>query len=121
MPYSKEDAMFDAEQQGRLVCPHHGCSDCGCCEECGATEDEPHETWCGDYDPGDGGGEDDFDDEEAYMRRRFRDPGGRSALHPGERTHPCPSCGKANALTDADVAHGYQCDACADRDERGGF
>jgi DNA-directed RNA polymerase subunit RPC12/RpoP len=58
---------------------------------------------------------------EAYTRRRFRDPGGRSALHPGHRLYPCPTCGKPNRLTRADVSRHYQCDACADRDEGGGF
>lgn len=82
----------------------------------------------------------------------FADPGGRSALRaathercpshgchkklqpdwswcPGDgtrlnpRKHPCPTCSAQRVLTDEDVALGYQCDACADRDEgiyRGG-
>lgn len=50
-------------------------------------------------------------------RRRFRDPGGRSALHPGHRCFPCPTCHEPNRLTRADVRAHYQCDACADRDE----
>jgi len=53
--------------------------------------------------------------------RRFREPGGRSALHPGRRIHPCPTCKAPRRLTAADVAHGYQCDACADRAEGGGW
>jgi len=53
--------------------------------------------------------------------RRFRDPGGRSALHPGARAFPCPTCGKPNRLTAADVRSHYQCDDCADRDEGGGY
>lgn len=57
------------------------------------------------------------DDERRYMRTRFRNPGGRSALHPGRRCHPCPTCKRPNALTARDVANRYQCDACADRDE----
>ena len=61
-----------------------------------------------------------YDEEEReFMRQRFRDPGGRSALHPGERKHPCPNCGRPNQLTDADVASGYQCDRCADAAEMG--
>lgn len=50
---------------------------------------------------------------------RFRDPGGESALHPGEgeRTEPCPTCGQPNRLTKADVKHHYQCDECAARAE----
>jgi hypothetical protein len=50
-------------------------------------------------------------------RAEFADPGGRSALRAGKRNKPCPSCGKKNKLTAQDVALGYQCDACADRDE----
>jgi len=61
------------------------------------------------------------DDELAYRRRRFRDPGGRSALHPGRRVHPCPTCGRPNMLTEKDRAAGYQCDDCADRAEGRGF
>ena len=57
------------------------------------------------------------DEERSYMVRRFRDPGGKSALHPGKRTRKCPSCGKKNALTAADVAAGYQCDECANKAE----
>lgn len=45
---------------------------------------------------------------------RFRDPGGRSALHPGKRTEPCPTCGRENSLTKKDAKKGYQCDRCAD-------
>ena len=51
----------------------------------------------------------------------FQDPGGGSALrraHKGNpRNLPCPTCGRANRLTPKDRALGYQCDACADRDE----
>ena len=51
----------------------------------------------------------------------FADPGGRSALRAASLTNPrnlpCPTCGKANRLTPKDVALGYQCDECADRDE----
>lgn len=57
-------------------------------------------------------------------RREFADPGGRSALRASSRSNPrnlpCPSCGQPNRLTPKDKALGYQCDACADRDERGG-
>ena len=55
----------------------------------------------------------------------FADPGGRSALRAARkgnpRNLPCPTCKEPNRLTPADRARGYQCDACADRDERGGF
>lgn len=57
-------------------------------------------------------------------RLEFADPGGRSALRaagPGNpRVHPCPTCRQPNRLTPQDRARGYQCDACADRAERGG-
>jgi hypothetical protein len=53
----------------------------------------------------------------------FADPGGNSALRRASadnpRNRPCPTCGTENVLTPADVAQGYQCDACADRAERG--
>ena len=48
---------------------------------------------------------------------RFRDPGGKSALHPGKRCRPCPTCKRENALTVKDEKKGYQCDRCADRAE----
>ena len=54
----------------------------------------------------------------------FADPGGRSALRAARKGNPrnrsCPTCKTRNVLTPADVARGYQCDSCADRDE-GGF
>jgi hypothetical protein len=53
----------------------------------------------------------------------FADPGGRSALRAARkgnpRNRPCPNCKAKNRLTPADVALGYQCDACADRAEGG--
>ena len=48
---------------------------------------------------------------------RFRYPGGKSALHPGKRCRPCPTCGRKKALTVKDEKNGYQCDRCADRAE----
>jgi len=55
----------------------------------------------------------------------FADPGGNSALRAAgpsnPRNLPCPTCEQPNRLTPADVARGYQCDACADRAERGGY
>lgn len=64
----------------------------------------------------------DHQDEDRSM---FQDPGGRSALWRATRTNrrnlPCPTCKQPNKLTPADVARGYQCDACADRDEGGGY
>ena len=53
----------------------------------------------------------------------FADPGGVSALRAASpsnpRNLPCPNCGEPDRLTPADRARGYQCDACADRAERG--
>lgn len=54
----------------------------------------------------------------------FADPGGRSSLRAATRSnpriYPCPTCGAKNRLTRIDVAHHYQCDACADRTEGDG-
>lgn len=69
--------------------------------------------------------DEDFIDEDDYAYRvAFADPGGRSSLRAASarnpRIHPCPNCERENTLTAADVALGYQCDACADEVERGG-
>jgi hypothetical protein len=65
----------------------------------------------------------DYDDMEG--REIFADPGGRSALRAASRLNPrnlpCPACGVKNRLTPADRARGYQCNACADREEGVGF
>ena len=62
----------------------------------------------------------DWGDEEPI---RFKDD--RSALRAASKSNPrnlpCPTCGEENRLTPADRARGYQCDSCADRDERGGY
>ena len=62
--------------------------------------------------------------EERDENSMFADPGGRSALRASSRRNPrnrsCPDCGAKNVLTAADVAAGYCCNACADRNERGG-
>ncbi|GIV04013.1 MAG: hypothetical protein KatS3mg015_2843 [Fimbriimonadales bacterium] len=53
-----------------------------------------------------------YRDEEgwAYRVSRFKDPYGRSALHPetpsNPRTLPCPTCGEPNRLTPRDRARG---------------
>ena len=56
-------------------------------------------------------------------RNMFADPGGKSALRAASKKNPrnlpCPNCKAKNRLTPADRARGYQCDACADRAERG--
>jgi hypothetical protein len=53
----------------------------------------------------------------------FADPGGNSALRASSasnpRNLPCPTCDKPNRLTPKDVALGYQCDTCANRQEMG--
>lgn len=43
----------------------------------------------------------------------------RAATEDNPRCLPCPNCGTEDVLTPADRARGYQCDACADRAERG--
>lgn len=63
-----------------------------------------------------------FDDEDRAERERmFASPGGNSALRAATRGNPrnlpCPTCKAPNRLTPKDVRLGYQCDACADRDE----
>ena len=54
-------------------------------------------------------------------RSQFARPNSNSALRAegrfNPRNLPCPTCGRENALTPADRARGYQCDACANRDE----
>jgi hypothetical protein len=63
------------------------------------------------------------EDEWEYMRERFADPGGNSALYAASKDNPrnlpCPTCGTPNVLTPLDVAAHYQCDRCADALERG--
>jgi hypothetical protein len=55
----------------------------------------------------------------------YQDPTGVSALRKVTRLNPrvysCPTCKARNRLTRADRDLGYQCDACADRLERGGL
>lgn len=75
------------------------------------------------------------DDERAEMyagraeadddRNEFADPHGNSALRASSarnpRNLPCPTCHAPDRITPADRARGYQCDACADRAEGGGW
>lgn len=62
--------------------------------------------------------------EDREDRSEFAEPYGNSALRRAKRGNPrnlpCPTCGEPNRLTPKDRALGYQCNACADRDE-GGF
>jgi len=72
----------------------------------------------------DGEYEGEYDDEEYLIDGvGFADPGGNSSLRAetpdNPRNLPCPTCGEENRLTPLDVAAGYQCNACADRCERG--
>jgi hypothetical protein len=68
---------------------------------------------------------DDYEDNDFYEDEDidFADPGGNSALRAETKSNPrnlpCPTCETENVLTPADVARGYQCDRCADQDERG--
>jgi hypothetical protein len=61
--------------------------------------------------------------EDGEDREDFAEPGGRSALRAAARSNPrhlpCPTCQTPNRLTPRDRALGYQCDACADKAERG--
>jgi hypothetical protein len=65
------------------------------------------------------------DDDADFERVRFAEPGGRSALRASSRRNPrnlpCPTCHAPNRLTPADKARGYQCNACADAAEGGGW
>jgi hypothetical protein len=59
------------------------------------------------------------------MKRRnmFANPGSalRSASRDNPRNLPCPTCHEPNRLTPQDRRLGYQCDACANRDEGNGY
>lgn len=63
-------------------------------------------------------------EQDPESRAMFARPGSNSALRRASarnpRNLPCPTCKQPNRLTPADKARGYQCDACADRAERGG-
>jgi hypothetical protein len=54
-------------------------------------------------------------------RSDYAQPGGNSALRAATRDNPrnrpCPTCGRKNVLTPADVRRGYQCNRCADAAE----
>lgn len=66
--------------------------------------------------------DDRYADEDIDDRIAFANPGSalRAASKSNPRNLPCPTCKRANMLTPADRALGYQCDACADEAERGG-
>lgn len=66
-----------------------------------------------------------YDDEGNELDLEFANPSGNSALRAATasnpRNLPCPTCGEPDKLTAKDRALSYQCDACADRAERGGY
>ena len=65
---------------------------------------------------------DDWPDEDGETERpMFANRGSalRCETPTNPRNLPCPTCGAEDRLTPMDVALGYQCDACADRAERG--
>jgi hypothetical protein len=84
--------------------------------------DDYREPYLGTYDDE---REEPAEDWDCRERIGFADPGGNSALRAASasnpRNLPCPTCGRENMLTPADRARGYQCDRCADADERGGW
>lgn len=64
-----------------------------------------------------------FRDDDDEFRIDFAQPGSalRASSARNPRNLPCPTCKEPNKLTPADRARGYQCDRCADREERGGW
>ena len=83
-----------------------------CCEDNEAEHDSCDYEEYDSYDCEDGEGDCDF-----------QDPGGESALRratpDNPRIYPCPTCHEPDMLTAKDVRLGYQCDRCAERQERG--
>lgn len=77
-------------------------------------------------------GEEYFDSENIYSRNGddgegydFADPGGNSSLRAASKGNPriysCPTCKTRRVLTRRDKELGYQCNSCADQQERGGY
>ena len=69
---------------------------------------------------------DEYDDpRDAGDGYEFADPGGNSALRAASKTNPriysCPTCKRRRMLTRRDKELGYQCNACADALEHGGY
>jgi hypothetical protein len=60
-------------------------------------------------------------DEWKNKRSEFANPGSalRAASKSNPRNLPCPTCKQENKLTPKDKAKGYQCDDCANMEERG--
>ena len=59
------------------------------------------------------------DDDEQYDMFASNGSALRAANKSNPRNLPCPTCLEPNRLTPLDVAHGYQCDSCADLEESG--
>jgi DNA-directed RNA polymerase subunit RPC12/RpoP len=59
---------------------------------------------------------DEFDiyDSEEEAKRKYWEKRNK-----GGKKYPCPTCGTPNALTKFEKQAGYQCDACADKEEKG--
>ena len=111
----RHDEQFDTEDEdgGAAQCDHCG-DECdpqelqdGWCQACIAEQRHM------------------FPEDELIDGVGFAEPGGRSALRAATfdnpRNLPCPNCRAPNRLTPIDRARGYQCDACADQLERGGY
>ena len=65
-----------------------------------------------------------YDAENTALRHKLfahpmRDSALRRASRSNPRNLPCPTCKKPDRLTPADVRRHYQCDECADLEERG--
>ena len=65
----------------------------------------------------------DFIDYEPEFVIEVANPGSalRRQTPDNPRNLPCPTCEQPNRLTPQDVSLGYQCDACADMSEFGGY
>ena len=64
-----------------------------------------------------------YDEDDDFSE--FESPYGNSSLRKATksnpRNQPCPTCKQPDRLTAKDVRLHYQCNACADRCERGGW
>ena len=98
---------YDFEQQLQRAKGHYEAESALCIRE-----QRPDDNWVSEYG-------------ESFELDEFADPGGNSALRAASKSNPrnlpCTTCHQPNRLTLKDQALGYQCDQCADQDERGGF
>ncbi len=44
--YTAQDYQFDYENLNGPLCLVHGTTNCDCCPDCGAQEDDNHEDYC---------------------------------------------------------------------------